>query len=422
MTRTFVVPRCVAAAVLAACFAGPSAAQTDRWAEARERMVQEHVVGSGVSHSGVIDAIRNTRRHLFLPPAQRRLAYFDMALPIGGGQTISPPFIVALMTQELDPQPEDRVLEIGTGSGYQAAVLSPLVAEVYSIEIVESLGRRAARTLRRQGYENVHTRIGDGFLGWPEKAPFDKIIVTCSPEQIPAPLVEQLREGGRMVIPLGQRYQQTLYRMKKVDGKMDQETIEPTFFVPMTGEAEQLRAIKDETGRPTLVNGGFEKADEEQGPDGWYYVRQAKAVDDPQAPEGKLLLQLRNSTPGRGAQVLQALAMDGRHVREIELSAWVRAQDVRAGQSDSQVPRIELNFFDQRRASAGSRTLGPWRGTFEGKLQQAKVRVPGRTRLAVLVVGMFGGVGEISFDQLNIRVTEKVNNGGANKHEGSEDE
>ncbi len=143
-----------------------------------------------------------------------------MALPIGDSQTISSPFIVALMTAALDPQPTDKVLEIGTGSGYQAAVLSPLVEHVYSIEIVEELGQTAKRTLSRLDYKNVSTRIGDGFLGWPNAAPFDKIIVTCSPESVPRPLIEQLREGGQMIIPVGERYQQTLYRMTKKDGEL----------------------------------------------------------------------------------------------------------------------------------------------------------------------------------------------------------
>ncbi len=158
-------------------------------------------------------------RHEFIPRSQRDKAYFDMALPIGDAQTISSPFIVAWMTEAIDPQPTDKVLEIGTGSGYQAAVLSSLAAEVYSIEIVRPLGEKAAEVLEDLGYKNVHVRVGDGFQGWPEHAPFDKIIVTCSPESVPQPLIDQLREGGQMIIPVGQRYQQTLYLLTKQDGK-----------------------------------------------------------------------------------------------------------------------------------------------------------------------------------------------------------
>src|SRR3990172_8484116 len=164
-----------------------------------------------------------------------------MALPIGDEQTISPPFVVAYMTQEIAPHPTDRVLEIGTGSGYQAAVLSPLVRNVYTIEIVEPLGRRAARTLKKLGYKNVFVKVGDGYLGWPDAAPFDKIIVTCSPEKVPQPLVDPLRDGGLMIIPVGERYQQNLYLMRKMGDRLESESLKATLFVPMTGEAELQR-------------------------------------------------------------------------------------------------------------------------------------------------------------------------------------
>ena len=188
--------------VLSGAFQGADARAQSRQvlARARDRMVDEEIVAAGVSHRGVIRAMRTTPRHEFVPLAQRRYAYLDMALPIGESQTISPPFVVAYMTELLDPKPGDKVLEIGTGSGYQAAVLSGLVREVYTIEIVEKLGRRAARTLKRLKYANVYAKIGDGYQGWPEKAPCDKILVTCSPERVPAPLVAQLKEGGRMVV------------------------------------------------------------------------------------------------------------------------------------------------------------------------------------------------------------------------------
>jgi len=378
-----------------------------RWVDARLRMVREEVAAAGVTDQRVLAALRDTPRHLFVPSAQQRYAYFDMALPIGGGQTISPPFVVASMTQALEPQPTDKVLEIGTGSGYQAAVLSPLVAEVYTIEIVESLGRTAEQTLRRLSYANVHVRVGDGFLGWPEHAPFDKIIVTCSPEQVPAPLVEQLREGGKIVVPLGERYQQTLYRLKKVAGKLEAESLEPTFFVPMTGTAEELRLRREDSGVPELVNGGFESLDDKNQPLGWYYVRQAEVVTGPEAPGGERFLRFQNQTPGRGAQALQALGIDGRQVRQLDVSLMVQTRGVRLGQSPQEVPRLGVSFFDEQRAPLGTQILGPWTGTISWTAKQTRIRVPPRCRLAVLAVGMFGAVGEISIDQLSVRAVDE---------------
>ena len=220
-----------------------------------------------------------------------------MSLPIGEGQTISPPTFVAYMTEQLEPQPDDRVLEIGTGSGYQAAVLSPLVKEVYSIEIVESLGKQAQQTLKRLKYANVFVKIGDGYLGWPEHAPFDKIIVTCSPEKVPQPLIDQLKEGGRMIIPVGERYQQVFHLLKKQDGKLINEALRPTLFVPMTGKAEESREVQPDPLHPKLVNGGFEEVIGSSGePTGWYFVRQMKVVTGlrrPRRAELRDLLQHR---------------------------------------------------------------------------------------------------------------------------------
>ena len=158
------------------------------WQQLANEMVDKEIVAAGVKNERVIRAMRDTPRHEFIAANQHDRAYLDMALPIGNGQTISPPFVVASMTEAIDPQPNDRVLEIGTGSGYQAAVLSPLVKDVYTIEIVDDLSKHATRTLKRLHYDNVHTRSGDGYKGWPEAAPFDKIIVTCSPEKVPQPL------------------------------------------------------------------------------------------------------------------------------------------------------------------------------------------------------------------------------------------
>lgn len=214
----------------------------------RRELVDSFTTGvrAAVTDPRVITSMRETPRHLFVPEDLRDRAYFDHPLPIGYGQTISQPSLVALMTEKLSLQPTDRVLEIGTGSGYQSAVLSSLVADVYTIEIVEPLAKQAAETLAGLGYENVHTRAGNGYLGWPEAAPFDAIIVTCAPNDIPPTLISQLREGGRMVIPVGAESEiQELYLLEKQAGKIERRSILPVRFVPMTGSREIPEAAPD---------------------------------------------------------------------------------------------------------------------------------------------------------------------------------
>jgi protein-L-isoaspartate(D-aspartate) O-methyltransferase len=204
------------------------------FARAREAMVASQIIDRGVTDPAVIRAMRKVPRHLFVPESYRASAYADHPLPIGEGQTISQPYIVAFMTEALRLKPGDRVLEIGTGSGYQAAVLAEIVKDVYSIEIVEALGKRAERTLGELGYPNVHIRIGDGYKGWPEKAPFDAVIVTCAPEQIPETLIDQLREGGRMIVPVGRAGAvQRLVVGVKTEGRLETEEAMLVRFVPM---------------------------------------------------------------------------------------------------------------------------------------------------------------------------------------------
>ena len=212
----------------------------ERLAE-RERMVSRDIEGGGVRDEKVLDALRRTPRHWFVPKDQQPYAYENRPLAIGHGQTISQPYIVALMTELLALEPGDKVLEIGTGSGYQAAVLSELTDQVYSIEIVEPLGRRAQETFDRHGYGSIRTRIGDGYRGWPEHAPFDAVIVTCAPDDVPGPLIEQLAAGGRMCIPVGDELevQRLVLIRKRADGSLERRTVAPVTFVPMTGEAQQ---------------------------------------------------------------------------------------------------------------------------------------------------------------------------------------
>lgn len=373
----------------------------------RNRMVDEEIVDAGVKNPRVIESMRRTPRHEFMPLAQRKYAYLDIALPIGEGQTISPPFVVASMTEQLDPQPTDKVLEIGTGSGYQAAVLSPLVREVYTIEIVEPLGRRASRVLRQLRYDNVHAKVDDGFKGWPEHAPFDKIIVTCSPERVPQPLVEQLKEGGRMVIPVGERYQQNLILLKKENGQLVQEALRPTLFVPMTGEAEERRQILPDPLHPEIRNGDFEEVNgEPPEPASWHYQRQLQLITDGDCPSGKNYVTFTNHDPGRGAQALQGMAINGRDVTQLNVSLQVRGEDIRPGQNASQLPNLIVTFYDENRNPVGDGTVGPWRGTFSWQPKTAILDVPARAREAIVYIGLRGAVGKLSLDAIKIEAVQ----------------
>jgi protein-L-isoaspartate(D-aspartate) O-methyltransferase len=375
---------------------------------ARNRMVDEYVVGAGVKDPRVIQALRTTLRHEFVDVSERPRAYFDMALPIGNNQTISSPFIVAFMTQSLNPQPTDTVLEIGTGSGYQAAVLSPLVKAVYTIEIVEALGRRAERTLKRLKYTNVHVKTGDGYQGWPEHAPFDKIIVTCSPEKPPQPLIDQLRDGGLMVIPVGERYQQTLYLFRKKNGRLEAEALQPTLFVPMTGAAEATRRVKPDPAHPAVVNAGFEDPLGDDGYiRGWYYHRQVELASDPTAPEGKQVATFKNQDPGRAAHLLQGLAIDGRSVTEIDLGVWVRYHNVQVPPKSDIFSCAAITFYDELRRELGINWIGPFQGSAEWARLERRLRVPPQTREAILRVGLFGATGEISFDDVRVSSVKK---------------
>ncbi len=208
---------------------------------ARERMVESQIRRRGVKDERVLAAMAKVKRHLFVPERYRSQAYNDYPLPIGEGQTISQPYIVGFMTEILDMKEGDKVLEVGTGSGYQAAVLGELVEEVYTIEILPKLGEEAAARLNDLGYKNVHVKIGDGYQGWPEHAPFDEIIVTAAPEQVPQPLIDQLKEGGRMVIPVGEHPHQELKLLTKKKGRIEEKSVIGVLFVPMTGEAERRR-------------------------------------------------------------------------------------------------------------------------------------------------------------------------------------
>jgi len=218
---------------------GTATPQTDRFTAERLRMVEEQIHRRGIDDPAVLGALSRVPRHLFVPAASRPGSYADTPLPIGHGQTISQPYIVALMSSLLDVKPGDKVLEIGTGSGYQAAVLSELGSQVWSVEIVAPLADQARRTLGELGYGNVHVRVGDGYQGWSQEAPFDGIVVTAAPREIPKPLLEQVKTGGRIVLPVGGTWQDLLVLTKRPDGSFERRNVLPVRFVPMTGEAER---------------------------------------------------------------------------------------------------------------------------------------------------------------------------------------
>lgn len=377
-----------------------SAQSPERLRELRNRMVTENIEREGVRNPRVLEAMRTVPRHEFVKPGQWREAYHDAALPIGHQQTISPPFVVAYMTETIDPQPTDRVLEIGTGSGYQAAVLSGLVNEVYTIEIVEPLGKEAGKRLAKLGYKNVHCKVGDGYLGWPEHAPFDKIIVTCSPENVPQPLVDQLREGGKLLIPLGERYQQTFHLFERKNGKLEQKKLIPTLFVPMTGKSEQQRQVKPDPLHPQVLNASFEVDDNNDGlPDHWHYQRQTELVSE-MAPEGKQFLRLENSDPGRLAQALQGMALDGRKIGSLSISLQVRVEKVRVGSEPIAKPMLAVHFYDHVRKDIDTQVVGPWLFDSDWDRVGATIPVPKEAREAIVRIGLNGATGRLDVDDV----------------------
>ena len=224
-----------------ACSAGAPEEQPPvrDWAAERQRMVDQQLRPRNIRSPRVLEAMGSVPRHLFIPEEHRREAYEDSPVPIGHGQTISQPYIVAFMTQALEIGPADRVLEIGTGCGYQAAVLATLARQVYSIEILAPLADRARETLSTLGYHNVQVRTGNGYLGWPEEAPFDRIIVTAAPDEVPATLVQQLKVGGLMAVPVGTAMQELRILRRTIGGTETLDTL-PVRFVPMTNKPKDV--------------------------------------------------------------------------------------------------------------------------------------------------------------------------------------
>ena len=393
-----------AAASLPSADCSPAIAPMDL---ARERMIEELRRDEGIENPRVFEAMRQTPRHRFVAGRLQSMAYYDMALPLGRGQTISPPSMVAGMIDRLDPQPEDRVLEVGTGTGYQAAVLSRLVAEVYTIEIVKSLARKAESTLVKLGCLNVQVKTGDGYLGWPEHAPFDRIIVACSPEKVPPPLIDQLKEGGTMVIPLGAGYDQMLYVLTKTNRALVREAVAPTVFVPMTGRAELERERPTNRLGPSLVNGSFEAVQPGiSRPTGWYHQRQMTVVADADAPDGGSYALFENHSPSRTAEASQAFGLDGRRFRALLLSGVVRGDGIVRGPGERELASTVLAFYNAKRELISVVAAGDWLGTFDWRSFEQRVAVPSATREAIVRVGLCGATGRLSVDGLEVSTIE----------------
>ena len=316
------------------------------WRRLAGEMVDEEVVAAGVKNERVIRAMRDTPRHEFVPANQRQFAYFDMAL---ADRQRANDF--AAVHRRVDDRGDRSAAGRPRARDRHRQRLSGGRAQPAGEGCVHDRNCRTAwptsmRVLKRLDYKNVETRIGDGYQGWPEAAPFDKIIVTCSPEKVPQPLVDQLREGGLMVIPVGERYQQTLFLMRKSEGELKSEALRPTLFVPMTGEAEEKRRVKPDPNNPQITNGSFEELQKSDSgkpqPAGWHYQQQLTLKSDAQAAhDGKNFVEFHNTEPGRGCQALQGFAVDGRKVSAIQVSALG--------------PRRKHSAWFSARSSAGDR-------------------------------------------------------------------
>ena len=393
----------VAMVVLAFSVTGRSAPAADRYEQQRLKMVEDYIAAEGISNPEVLKVMRTVPRHEFVPKGFKQHSYLDGALPIGHAQTISPPYIVAYMTEVIDPQPEDRVLEIGTGSGYQAAVLSGLVREVFTIEIVRPLGESAEKRLRRLGYDNVDVRIGDGYRGWSQHAPFDCIIVTCSPESVPQPLIDQLAEGGRMLIPLGQRYQQVFHLFRKVNGEFVRTELISALFVPMTGLSEDQRRVTPDPLRPSIANCSFEiDANNDGRVDNWHYQRQCK-LSDRNIPDGARCIEFTNAEPGRLSQILQGAAIDGRRVRALEVRFWAGWSKLDSGEAAHEVPGLMFHFYDDARGPIDTEIIGGWTKTAPWRHLTGTIRVPLRAREMIVRVGLNGATGTLRIDDVRIK-------------------
>ena len=375
----------------------------DPWAEARARMVEYEVVAAGVKDARVCDAMRTVPRHEFIPAAMRRYAYFDMAVPIGEGQTISSPFIVAYMTEQLQPQPTDKVLEIGTGSGYQAAVLSGLVAKVYSIEIVELAGKTCGANAPPAGLQEHRDE---------DRRRLSRLAGTCPLRQDHRHLLAGERpqaaggatQGGR---PIGGSPRASATSKLSTCSRKSTTSSRPSpcsrrFSCRWWAAPRMSGSCSPTPSEPAIINGDFKNLSGDQ-PVGWYYLRQGRVEPSGRTPGGNCL-SLRNDSPGRAALALQAVGIDGRLTREIEISLWVRGQNVQPGSLPEQPPALSIAFFNANRQQVGRQEIGPWSGSFDWMEKRLRIKVPPSARLASVEVGLGGGTGRLSVTEVTMKV------------------
>ncbi len=384
----------------------PAAAQSGlrELLEARRRMVNEEISAQGIENERLLTAMREVPREQFLPLSKRNLAYLNVAVTYGDGHIILPPLVTAHLIEQVDPQKNDKVLVIGSGSGYSTALLSRMCREVDAVEIDPVVAKSAEETLARLKYTNVRMRIGDGFEGWKEHAPYQRIIVECSPENVPQPLVDQLAEGGMLLVPVGDEFDQTMHLCKKENGKLSTLSLWPTLLLPMKGKAEELRSQSDKPRDPTLLNSGFEELvpQTKDVPAAWVYVRQGRAIADRSCPEGNNSMSFTNVTPGVVATAIQAFPVDGKKISELGIACKVWGMDIRPGQTRQQLPRVEVRFFDEKRRLVGGDWMGGWNMSFTWIKKDHVFAVPRLAKFAVIRIGLGGATGEIKFDDFKL--------------------
>ena len=384
----------------------PAAAQSGmrELLEARRLMVQEEIAAQGIENERLLEAMREVPREQFIPLYKRNLAYLNLAVTYGDGQVILPPLVTAHLIEQLDPQKNDKVLVIGAGSGYSSALLSRMCREVYAVEIDRNVAATAEETLNRLKYTNVKLRVGDGFEGWQEHAPYQRIIVECSPDSVPKPLVEQLAEGGVLLVPVGTEFDQTMHLCKKVNGELTTVSLWPTLLLPMKGKAEEFRSQSEKLRTPSILNGGFEEIVPKTTdvPASWAYVRQGRVITDSTCPEGKYSLSFINVTPVVAATALQAFPVDGKSISELTLACKIWGKEIRPGQNRQELPRVEVRFFDEKRRFVGGEWMGGWNMTFNWLPKEHVFSVPRTAKFALLRIGLGGATGEIRFDDFRL--------------------